>query len=263
VIRLYHGSGSQGIELDGTAVSADQWAKLRQMSSKMLRARKLRAAADLLDELPFELREAHNGFGDEFWILYWRAPFEPYEKAAQWADDRSKRVEFEAIAKAVQEVTSQHIRFIAVELNTDEVVGVPTPNLHSTSDVVDRALRDAEQLLATTGATSGVDRVHTAFHGYLKVVCDKAGIAYAPDASLTTLFKLVREQHPAFTTPGPRAEEIKRFVMSFASAVDALNIIRNQASVAHPSAALLEGPEAMLLINGVRTLLQYLDSKIG
>lgn len=51
--------------------------------------------------------------------------------------------------------------------------------------------------------------------------------------------------------------------MSFASAVDALNPIRNNASVAHPNAALLAEPEAMLVINSVRTLLHYLDSKIG
>lgn len=262
MIQLYHGSGAQDIELDGSVTPSDQWAKLRALSIKMLRSRNHRAAADLLEQLPFELRGAYNGFADEFSILYWRAPFEQYEKAAEWADDRSKLAAFEEIAKAVQEVTSLYIRFIAVELNTDEVVGVPTPSLHSTSDVVDRALIDAEQLLASTGATSGVDRVHTAFHGYLKVVCDKASIAYAPDASLTTLFKLVREQHPAFTSPGPRAEEIRRVVGSFANAVDALNTIRNQASVAHPSGTLLDGPEAMLLINGVRTLLQYLDSKI-
>jgi hypothetical protein len=124
-------------------------------------------------------------------------------------------------------------------------------------------LKDAELLLSSTGATSGVDRVHTALHGYLKAACDKGGISYPSDASITRLFKVLREQHPAFANVGPQAEEIQRVVNGFAAAVDALNTIRNQASAAHPNAMLLDEPEAMLMINAVRTLLHYLNSKIS
>lgn len=38
--------------------------------------------------------------------------------------------------------------------------------------------------------------------------------------------------------------------------------MRNNATPAHPNDALLEAPEAMLMINGVRTLLHYLNAKI-
>jgi hypothetical protein len=45
--------------------------------------------------------------------------------------------------------------------------------------------------------------------------------------------------------------------------MDALNPIRNNASIAHPNQDLLEKEEALLVINVARTLLHYLDSKIG
>src|SRR6266513_1121338 len=48
---------------------------------------------------------------------------------------------------------------------------VDQPTLRITSDVVERALNDAQELLRANGATSGVDRIHTALHGYLRQVC--------------------------------------------------------------------------------------------
>lgn len=42
---------------------------------------------------------------------------------------------------------------------------------------------------------------------------------------------------------------------------DALGPVRNRASIAHPNIELLAEPEAMLVINVGRTLLNYLDAK--
>jgi hypothetical protein len=47
-----------------------------------------------------------------------------------------------------------------------------------TSEVVARALRDAETLLETSGPESAVDRAHTALHGHLGYLCEQAGITY-------------------------------------------------------------------------------------
>lgn len=140
---------------------------------------------------------------------------------------------------------------------------VTSPSPRITSAVVERAIADAEALIQSQGATSGVDRVHTALHGYLRVVCDEAGITYASDSSLTALFKLLREGHPVFQDPGPRAREITQILRSSSAIMDALNPVRNTASVAHPNEDLLPAEEAMLVINIARTLLHYLDSKLS
>jgi hypothetical protein len=140
---------------------------------------------------------------------------------------------------------------------------IATPDPKTTSTIVERAINDVETLIQSSGAISGVDRIHTALHGYLQAVCDREKIAYVKDDSMTKLFKLLRQSHPALQNLGSRSQDIERVFQSFASILDALNPIRNNASVAHPNNNLLEKDEAMLVINVARTLLHYLDAKFS
>jgi len=141
--------------------------------------------------------------------------------------------------------------------------GVPSPQLRITSEVVRRAIADAEMLLQGSGALSAVDRVHTALHGYLKISCDDAGIKYGVDPSILDLFKLLRQHHPALQSLGVHQAPIVQVLRSLGSVMDALNPARNRGSVAHPNDDLLDPDEAMLFINAARTVLQYLDAKFG
>ena len=140
---------------------------------------------------------------------------------------------------------------------------IATPNLQITSEVVLRAIGDVETLLKGQSAVSGVDRVHTALHGYLRAVCEKNKIPFNNEDSMAKLFRQIRVNHPAFQDLGPRPEDMERVLQSMASIMDALNPIRNKASVAHPNEELLQNAEAMLVINAARTLLHYLDAKLG
>lgn len=141
--------------------------------------------------------------------------------------------------------------------------GVPGAMPSISSEVVTRAIDDAEALLGTREASSGVDRMHTAFHGFLQALCAQAGIAVGPVLSVTGLYKIIREKHPALRDMGFHAEDIDRILKSFASAVDALNTLRNRASIAHPNRSILPREEAYLYINAVRTLMAYLDAKVA
>jgi hypothetical protein len=218
----------------------------------------------LLEELPFDLMEAHNDFWDPFSVLCWKAPLDRYVEAAEWPADAKYRGVFEVIAKAVGEVASTYVRFVAVDLDRSEGPAiVEAPNLRITSDVVERALKDAEHLVRDSGAVSGVDRVHTAFHGYLRAACEEAGLEVPDEASVTRLFRILREGHPKLAASGARSDDVQRVIASFGNVIDALNTIRNQASIAHPNESLLEEPEAMLLINAARTLLHYLNTKLA
>jgi hypothetical protein len=141
-------------------------------------------------------------------------------------------------------------------------VAVPTPQM--TTAVVERALADAEHLLGKTGATSAVDRMHTALHGYLLKVCSEAGIATIRTDSIAVLLRHLREQHPKFADHGsPRAADVGRILKGLASTLDAPNAIRNNASVAHPNEELLDTPEAMLAINAVRSVLHYVEARLN
>jgi hypothetical protein len=144
--------------------------------------------------------------------------------------------------------------------NTSAIAG---PSLSVTSEVVERAISDAKNLIMTNGATSGVDRVHTAMHGYFKAICEEQGIEYAADSTLVGLFKLLRAKHPAMSVAGPRQQDIDTILKSMTAVLDALNPIRNQASVAHPNKELLAEPEALLVINAAHSIFHYLNSKFS
>jgi len=139
---------------------------------------------------------------------------------------------------------------------------VCAPDLRITSEVVRRAIADAETLMASGGPTSAVDRVHTSFHGYLKAVCDEAGILYPPDATILDLFKLLKQKHPRLQQLGAHQGPIVQVLRAFGSVMDALNPARNRGSVAHPNDELLDADEAVLFINAARTVLKYLAAKL-
>lgn len=142
-----------------------------------------------------------------------------------------------------------------------QVVSTPRPAI--TSATVERAINDAETLIRESGATSGVDRIHTVLHGYLIAACEDAGLAYPADPSMTQLFKLLWERHPRLQDTGPRAEDIRHVLRSMIAILGTLDPVRNRASVAHPNPTLLAQAEAMLVINAVRTVLHYLDAKLS
>lgn len=128
---------------------------------------------------------------------------------------------------------------------------------------VRRALADAEQLLGTSGPASAIDRMHSALHGYLKTVCREQGIELPTDATLTLAYKTLRRQHPGLRSFGDHEYEAGRILSSFAFTLDALNTLRNHASVAHPNERLIGVAEGMLPINAVRTIFHYLNQKIA
>lgn len=115
--------------------------------------------------------------------------------------------------------------------------------------------------MRTSGPQSAVDRVHTAMHGYLHSLCDEVGIVLDGRPTMNQLFKALRTTHPALADVGAREEEVKKILGSMATILDALNPVRNNASVAHPNQQLVGESEANLVINTVRTLLSYLESK--
>ncbi|MGD0085000.1 MAG: abortive infection family protein [Acidimicrobiales bacterium] len=146
-------------------------------------------------------------------------------------------------------------------LESGPLVASLTPQI--TSDVVLRALQDFENLVQTSRPTSAVDRVHTLLHGYLIAVCDSAGVARGERETMVALLRKLEAGHPKLADLGPRAQDIKTILTASASILDALLPVRNQASVAHPNAALLGEDEARLIIHVGRTLLNYLDAKLS
>lgn len=200
-------------------------------------------------------------------------------RSLSWNDEDYGTCVYQFLAYITQRDTDALTKFIehdkirpSLELNAPDVLhdleiyapqvpSVPPPPL--ASEVVRLALADADSLIRTAGATSAIDRLHTALHGYLRSACAHGGLQTPDNCSLTAVFKILRTQHPAITSLGTQDSDIGRIFMSFASVLDALNTLRNHASVAHPNEFLLENDEAELVVNAVRTVFNYLLKKLG
>jgi hypothetical protein len=262
VIILFHGGGAVLTEVHGPSLPTDEWNKLRQAVARLLVARGDVQSAELLEKYPFELVDGTNYFQDEFSVLYARVPLEQYVELGEIQTDAASKQAFRLIAETITEI-GPFTRFVAAALDTDErVIPVAPPSPRVTSEAVERALADAEHLIRSRGPSSAVDRVHTALHGYLRAVLERSGVVFPQDASITALFKLLRENNPPLRDLGYRSEDAIKMIRAMSTIVDSLNTLRNLASGAHPTEQVLAEAEAMLAINATRTLLHYLDEKL-
>lgn len=141
-------------------------------------------------------------------------------------------------------------------------VAVSTPILESSSEIVVRALQDAEKLLEAHNPVSAVDRVHTALHGHLRHILKQANIQFEERASLSALLTILKKDHPKFSGTASNASVVRSILRSLATILDSLNQIRNEGSVAHPNDNLVDEQEAMLIVNIGRSILAYLDGSL-
>lgn len=263
-IKLYHGGGSSEVVLGGPALPSDEWAKVQNAAIRLLKARKQGLGAQILEKFPFELRTGTNYFHDEFTVLYLATPdVDRYSRLGEKGAEPEFSSACAAIAKTISEI-GPYVRFIEVALDTDDAPApVETPTLLISSATVERALEDATLLIRSNGPVSAIDRAHTALHGFLRAACERLHLSLTGEETSAALFKRLRGQHPALAAEGPRADDIKKICNSLGAILDAFDPLRNQASVAHPNPELLGEEEAMLVINTARTILHYLNGKLG
>ncbi len=172
--------------------------------------------------------------------------FLPFEQSGRSGDLRAAAAK-ERLERAVARLRGQSV-----------LIG----DLSLQSQAVKHAIDDAEVLIRERGTTSGVDRIHTALHGYLRSAARIRGIDAPDDADAPRLFKLLRDQVPELEIAGGRPDDVKRIQGALATVVAALSPIRNQASMAHPNENLLDSAEAGLVLDAARSLLNYLDRKL-
>lgn len=154
-------------------------------------------------------------------------------------------------------------KYVAIAMRLEKAPGtrksvrVVVPD--GTGEVVKLALADAYD---AANPVSSVDRVHTALHGHLQALCDAAQIQYQHDAPMTVLLKELRESQTQLQGRGPSAAPVARVLNSCAAILDALNPIRNQASVAHPNKELIDKEEAMFVLDVAASLFNYLEARL-
>lgn len=266
-LLLYSRSGN--IATDFRLVSripSEDWEDARKRARQYLEENQspfVVAPEKILEYRGFDLWHGTDSFQKEIRLLHATVNLGVYTQFQVHDKNPAYKMTYMFVAEALERSGLQ-IEFIVTSLDpADEISNVSAPNLSVRSEALNRALSDAEKLIETNGAVSALDRAHTLLQAYLHLVCKEANIVFDPDAPVTTLFQLIREKHPKLQLTEPEA--LKRMTdinRGIARIIDAMSPLRNQSSLAHPNEVLLGEPEAMLVINCVRTLLRYLNSKL-
>jgi Abortive infection C-terminus len=158
----------------------------------------------------------------------------------------------------------EHVAQInALILRMEGVKLIGGGDLKGASQVVRAALQDAQALMESGGSARAVDRVHTALHGYLKFICQEEEIEVSDQPTIGALLRAIKLNHPKLANSGERSGDVTIILNSFGTIAGVLNPIRNNASPAHPNEALLEEPEAWLVISACTSIYTYLDKKLS
>lgn len=263
MLRLYcRSGGSNEIQLLKPAGSPAHLKRVRQEAIAFGKENGPLEAVEILEKYPFELWEGTNGFGDPFELLYLRTNSKRYDELAEHGSSHWAW-RYGGLAEMFERY-GRPIRFIAIEAdeNLDSLSDVPDPNFDAASDVVNQAFNDIAVLISAQGPISCIDRYHTMLHGYMKEICRKVGIEFREGADVVALYKRIEENHPAFSVRVTGEHQIRTIMQSLVSTVDALNPVRNDGSMAHATDSLLKESEAMLVVNAVKTIMNYLANRL-
>lgn len=129
----------------------------------------------------------------------------------------------------------------------------------SLTEVIAKAISDAELLMEQGKYDSAFDRVHTAFHGYLRKVLENKQVAYEESDTLSQLYSKLHMEFSANIGSTEIAELIKKSLRSASGIISAINEMRNRHSLVHPNDDLLQKREAELAIKLIKDLSDYIN----
>lgn len=127
------------------------------------------------------------------------------------------------------------------------------------SGTIQKAVEDAEVFIREGRYDSALDRVHTAFHGYLRQVLTGHSIAYGADDGLPALFAKLHGFYGSSIQPADVAERVKNILRSAGGMINAVNELRNNNTIAHPNGQLIQKREAQLVIRMVHAVVDYVE----
>lgn len=127
------------------------------------------------------------------------------------------------------------------------------------SGIVQKAVEDAELFIREGKYDSAVDRVHTAFHGYLRQLLTEHGEAFGPEDGLPALYSKLHCYYSIAIIPTDVGDRVKTILRSAGGMINAINELRNNNTIAHPNGRLIQAREAQLVIRLVNAVVDYIE----
>lgn len=141
----------------------------------------------------------------------------------------------------------------------DVNAGFDFSQIAARSDTIKKAVEDAEFFIKEGKYDSAVDRVHTAFHGYLQQLLDEHKVTYNKKEDIAALYSKLHDLYGKSIQPSDVASRIKTIVRSGAGMINAVNELRNNNTIVHPNGLLIQKREAQLVIGLTKAMLDYIE----
>lgn len=143
-------------------------------------------------------------------------------------------------------------------ISGDVLKTVTATPVNNTNENIYNVLKDAEALLETRGPGEAYDRIHTALHGTLKLMCDNNAIARTDKNRVDELLSLINN-HLKAQKDSERNKLVFEMLRSAIAILNKTNELRNHHSNAHANATLLNDADAKFSINLIRSIISYVD----
>ena len=147
---------------------------------------------------------------------------------------------------------------VGIVIQSHDVIDFSTVSI---TDMLAKAIDDAEAFMKEGKYTSAFDRVHTAFHGYLRKKLDDLGETYEESDTLNQLYNKLHT-YISNNMSGDIATLIKTTLRSASGIISSTNDLRNRHSLSHPNIDLISNREAKLCITIIKTLSDYIEQVI-
>lgn len=131
----------------------------------------------------------------------------------------------------------------------------------SVTSVTTKAIEDAELFMRDGKFGSAFDRVHTAFHGYLRKKLDDLGESYEESDTLNQLYNKLHV-YVSSNIAIDQSGIIKTSLRSASGIISSINDLRNKHSLAHPNGSIITSREAKLCIKLVKDLTDYIEQVV-
>lgn len=183
----------------------------------------------------------------------------PYNNLWEWwsyikliggyADRRAKISEmFEPIIKILTEA----------EVVTD-TPRVTFARIATRTSTIKASLSDADSFMNAGRFDSALDRIHTAFHGYLRKLLTDYEVPYVESDSIPQLYAKLHSFYGTRIQPPKVGDLVKTAMRSAAGIISVLNDARNRHTVSHPNTELIQQREAKLVIQMIKLMVDYIE----
>jgi hypothetical protein len=131
----------------------------------------------------------------------------------------------------------------------------------SLTDAISKAIEDAEMFMSDGKYDSAFDRVHTAFHGYLRKKLDDLGESYEESDTLNQLYNKLHT-YVSTNIATDQSGLIRTTLRSASGVINSINELRNRHSLAHPNDSIISVREAKLCVKLVKELSDYIEQVV-